>query len=436
MDVQWADMLRLLGSRRPSMLADIAAEVQESGGEPTTSRVDHGFRQQLLAADDATRTSLVQDYIRQELARIMGIDPASLETDQPLSTFGLDSLLALELKNNLESRLDFTLPMAKLMEGPSIASLAAVTSQLISSGQTSGGDSEAGAKTPADEDWSPILALQSNGTRPPLFLLPALGGDIRCYADLVQQLGDDQPVYAFRPRGVDQDLPPHATMEETVQDYIAGLREVQPTGPYHLAGWSAGGVLAFAIGEALERAGEDVGLLALFDAPFPSIFKSVTIDDDTRFLCELLTFASRFSGTNVEISFVELSRLAPEEQFPAALAEARKRGLIPMETPESFIRRLVNVGKANVRALQNYQPHRISTPVQLLVPAIKTALADLPGTSRTPEPDNGWASQLDQAVELHEVEGDHFTMMLGDNAAAIAQHLQRHLTAEADLVVS
>jgi acyl transferase domain-containing protein/thioesterase domain-containing protein/acyl carrier protein len=436
MDVQWADMLRLLGSRRPSMLADIAAEFQQSGGEAPTSRVDHSFRQQLLASDDVTRTLLVQDYIRQELARIMGIDPASLETDQPLSTFGLDSLLALELKNNLESRLDFTLPMAKLMEGPSIASLAAVTAHLISSGSTISSDSTSGSKVPRDEEWSPILALQSEGKRPPLFLLPALGGDIRCYADLVQQLGQDQPVYAFRPRGVDQDLPPHLTMDEMVRDYVIGLREQQPTGPYHLAGWSAGGVFAFAVAEALERAGEDLGLVALFDAPFPSVFKSVNVEDDTRFLCELLSFASRFSGAEIEISFDELSRLAPEEQFPAALAKARERGLIPAETPEPFIRRLVNVGKANVRVLQSYEPSRISTPVQLFVPSIKTALVDLPGAAHSSDTVRAWSSSLGQQFELREIDGDHFTMMLGEPAAVIARQLENQLTLAADATLA
>src|SRR4029079_11711357 len=124
MDAAWSDILRMLGSRRPALLNTIAEEVKDSGGETSTGRVDHAFRQQLLDADDATRKALVQEYIRQELARIIGVDPSGLETDQPLSTFALDSLLALELKNNIEGRLDFTLPMAKLMEGPSIASLA------------------------------------------------------------------------------------------------------------------------------------------------------------------------------------------------------------------------------------------------------------------------------------------------------------------------
>jgi NADPH:quinone reductase-like Zn-dependent oxidoreductase/thioesterase domain-containing protein/acyl carrier protein len=425
MDAGWSDMLRMLGSRRPSLLTKIAEEVKESGGEATTGRVDHAFRQQLIDANDATRTSLVQEYIRQELARIIGVDPSGLETDQPLSTFGLDSLLALELKNNLEGRLDFTLPMAKLMEGPSIASLATVTAELLVAGRQSDASAQAAA-----EEWTPLVALQKLGTRPPLFLLPALGGDIRCYADLVQLLGEEQPVYAFRPRGVDQDLPPHVTMEEMVGDYVAALRELQPAGPYYVAGWSAGGVVAHALAEALEGAGEEVALFAMFDAPLPSVFEGVNVDDDARFLCELVSFASRFSGTDVQIHHEELTKLAPEEQFQFALAEARKTGIVPVETPEAYIRRLVRAGEANVRVLQGYQPSPLTAPIRLFVPASKTALEGLAGIAPVTDDDRGWSGHDGQVVELHEVPGDHFTMMLGDGAAVIAQHLNKLLVTE------
>ncbi len=434
MDARWKDMLRLLGSRRPALLADIAAEAQDSDGEAAGGRVDHTFRQQLLDADEPTRISLVQEYIRQELARIMGTDPATLETDQPLSTFGLDSLLALELKNNLEGRLDFTLPMAKLMEGPSIASLAAVTAQLLSGG-ASAGDADSGKGASEAQEWSPLVALRATGRRPPLFLFPALGGDIRCYADLVQQLDEDQPIYAFRPRGVDQDLPPHLTMDELIGDYLAAMRELRPTGPYYLAGWSAGGDFAFALAEALERAGEEVALIAMFDTPLPSIFDTVSVDDDARFLCELVGFASRFSGTDVPIHYEELAKIAPEEQFQSALAKARECGLIPAETPESFIRRLVRVGEANVRVLQSYKPKRVSAPIRLFVPASKSALADLSGCTVPTEEDLGWSSRVGQTVELQEVPGDHFTMMVGDGAALIAREIGKHLAIAAEPVL-
>jgi thioesterase domain-containing protein/acyl carrier protein len=427
MDAGWSDMLRMLGSRRPSLLADIAEEVRESGGEATTGRVDHAFRQQLIDANDATRTSLVQEYIRQELARIIGVDPSGLETDQPLSTFGLDSLLALELKNNLEGRLDFVLPMAKLMEGPSIASLATATAELLVAGRQTDAEAKAAA-----EEWTPLVALQTAGDRAPLFLLPALGGDIRCYADLVQLLGEEQPVYAFRPRGVDQDLPPHVTMEEMIGDYVAAVRELQPSGPYYVAGWSAGGVVAYALAEALEQAGEEVALLAMFDAPLPSVFAGVNVDDDAGFLRELVSFASRFSGTEIQINHDELTKLAPEEQFQFALAEARKTGIVPAETPEAYIRRLVRAGEANVRVLQGYEPSALATPIRLFVPTSKTALEGLAGIAPVSDEDRGWSSHEGQEVELHEVPGDHFTMMLGDGAALIAQQLNKLLAADAE----
>ncbi|HJQ81546.1 MAG TPA: SDR family NAD(P)-dependent oxidoreductase, partial [Lacipirellulaceae bacterium] len=425
-DAAWDDLLRLYGSRRPVLLQEIAAESQQGDGQKTAGRVDQSFRNELLAADDATRRSMVCDYIRAELARIIGIEPANLEIDQPLSTFGLDSLLALELKNNLEGRLDFTLPMAKLMEGPSIASLAEETVRLVA------GAAPASTSAKVAEEWVPLLALRAGRLGdsstlveglPPLVLLPALGGDVRCYADLVQRLGDDQPVYAFRPRGADQDLPPHRSIEEMIDDYAAALRKLQPTGPYYLAGWSTGGIFAFALTEALERSGEEVALLALLDTPLPSICDEIDLSDDARFLCDLMNYANRFAGTDVRVNYSEVSVLAPEERFNTILAEARRQGIVPSDAPESFIRRIVNVGKANVQVIQGFVPRAISAPVQLFVPTTKGGLAEVSGRELPESNDLGWTTEVGQDVEIHELPGDHFTMMVGEGATQLARQL-------------
>jgi thioesterase domain-containing protein/acyl carrier protein len=426
MDAAWGDMLRLMGSRRPALLADLASEVEEAGGAAAAkSRVDHAFRERLLATDEAGRKVLVREFIRDELARIMGVDPGILEVDQPLSSFGLDSLLALELKNNLEGRLDFTLPMAKLMEGPSIASLAAETVRLVVGGAAGAGDGAAqgtgdGTK---EEVWTPLVALQTEGIRPPLFLLPALGGDIRCYDELVRQLGDDQPAYAFRPRGIDQELPPHQTMDEMIRDYAAAITDIQPRGPYHLAGWSTGGIYAFALAEALERAGEPVALLAMFDVPLPSIVDGVDPDDDVRFLCDLVNFANCFSGTDMRVSYEGLLALPASERFPSALAEARRQGTIPAEAPEEYIRRLVHVGEANVRVIQSYWPREIAGRAQFFVPETKGGLAEIAGKELTEAGDHGWGEFFAGGVELTTVAGDHITMMTADGAAEIVREL-------------
>jgi len=437
MDVQWAEMLRLLGTRRPALLADIAAEIDHTDTTASGSKVDDAFLKQLVGADTTSRQSLIADYIRQQLSRIMGIEPESLRADRPLSTFGLDSLLALELKNNLETRLDFTLPMAKLMEGPSIASLAEDIARLIASEADVTQQVEvkisrdASIRAPAEragEDWTSLLALRATGSRPPLVLLPALGGDVRCYGELVERLGDDQPVYAFRPRGADQDLPPHSTMDEMTDDYAAALRRVQPTGPYHLAGWSTGGIFAFALAQKLERDGHAVGFVALFDTPLPSICEDVDVDDDVGFLCDLINYANRFSGSEMRFTYDRLSAHAPEEAFRLALAEARRQEVVPLETPEHIIRRLVSVGEANVRVIQKYRPSPLaSVPVHLFRPMIKGGLAEVSGRVLEETADNGWTSRLGQSVELHEVPGDHFTMMRDKGAEQIATCLSQLL---------
>jgi len=250
---------------------------------------------------------------------------------------------------------------------------------------------------------------------------------VRCYAGLAQQLGDDQPVYAFRPRGVDQDLPPHLAMDEMIEDYLAALRELQPAGPYYLAGWSTGGVFAFALAEALERCGDQVALLALFDTPFPSICDDVDVEDDARFLCDILNYANRFAGTDVRFTYAALSSQGPQDRFQAALAEARRQGLVPAETPESFVRRLVAVGEANVRVIQGYRPRALRAPLQLFVPAIKTGLAEVSGRKPRDEADHGWSAEIGQLVEIEEVPGDHFTMLVGDGARRLASALSRLL---------
>lgn len=417
MDARWDEMLQLLGARAPTLLAELAAETRPGAGAKPDSRADRPFRERLQRADDETRHGLVREYIRDALARIMGVEPASLDLDQPLATFGLDSLLALELKNNLESRLEFTLPMAKLMEGPSIASLAAVTVQLVTA---SAPDTPGSQGT---EQWVPLLALREAGHRPPLILLPALGGDIRCYAELVEQLDEDQPVYAFRPRGVDQDLPPHLSLTEMMADYLTALRGVQPRGPYHLAGWSTGGVFAFALAEALERADEKVAFVALFDTPLPSICHDVDVADDARFLCDMINFANRFAGTNVQLEYQAMAALSPDERFRHAVAEARRHGIVPRETPEAYIRRLVGVGEANVRVIQQYRPQRLSATVHLFVPLKKGGLAEVSGRTMPEDEDHGWSREIGQTFDLHTVPGDHFTMMLGGGATQLARQV-------------
>ena len=402
MDAQWGDMLRLLGSRRPALLDEIADEVQESGGEVDGGRVDHAFRQQLLAADDATRTSLVQEYIRQELARIMGIEPAepgngsAAEHVRPRFAAGA----GVEEQSGRPARFHAADGQADGRAEHRVAGRgdgAVVERRCASRRQTADRTPTLNAPRNGRRCWR----CDPAGSRPPLLLLPALGGDVRCYADLVQQLGEDQPVYAFRPRGVDQDLPPHLTMDEMIADYLAAVRELQPTGPYHLAGWSAGGIFAFALAEALERAGEEVALIAMFDAPLPSICDDVDVEDDARFLCDLVNFAARFSGRRTSRSITTNCRdLRRRSSFNRRWPKRARAASCRPRRPSRSFADWSTWARPTCACCKVIEPKPTHDADSIVCAGHQNGAGRTLGRTPPSDEDLGWSSRVGQAVEL------------------------------------
>ena len=189
--------------------------------------------------------------------------------------------------------------------------------------------------------------------------------------------------------------------------------------PYYLAGWSAGGVFAFAIAAALKRQGEEVALLALLDTALPSIYRDVDPDDDIRFLCDLVTFTNRFAGTSIDVSYEKLQELPADERFPSALQQARQQGMFPPEVSDDHVRRLVHAGEGMVRASQQFTPRSIDLPMHLFQPEIEGGLFDISGHEQVD--DLGWHSEIGQQLVRERVPGDHFTMLTGDGAAKLAQ---------------
>ena len=104
------------------------------------------------------------------------------------------------------------------------------------------------------------------GDGPPLFCAHPVVGLSWCYLALLPHVDPRFPLYGLQARGLRRPEPLPASMAEMARDYADQIRMAQPSGPYHLLGWSLGGDIAFAIAEELERRGEEVGLLVILDA--------------------------------------------------------------------------------------------------------------------------------------------------------------------------
>jgi len=84
------------------------------------------FRETLRVAESAERGPMLENYLRQELASVLGASSVAVSVEQPLSTMGIDSLMAVELRTKIQSELGVVVPIARVLEGPTLRQLTAL----------------------------------------------------------------------------------------------------------------------------------------------------------------------------------------------------------------------------------------------------------------------------------------------------------------------
>jgi len=118
-----------------------------------------------------------------------------------------------------------------------------------------------------------IVPLQPHGTRAPIFGVPGHNGDVFCYRLLAQQLGDDQPFFGLQPPGVDGQSKPLTNVEKLAAYFAAQIRAYRPDDAYVIAGYCAGGTIAFELARQLLHQGSGIRFVALFTSPYPTAFR-------------------------------------------------------------------------------------------------------------------------------------------------------------------
>ena len=195
-----------------------------------------------------------RDELEAELAKIwcgaLGVDEVGVHDNY----FGLggDSLIAATLFDQIETRLGVKMPLATLFRAPTIGQLAPII--------------EAGSRS---AEWSSLVPIQPEGSRPALYFVHAHGGNVVGYRDLVRHLGPDQPFYGLQAKGLDGLSVETRRIEQIAADYVKEILRHQPTGPYYIGGWCFGSVVAFEMGRQLARKGMEVPLVIMVEARHP-----------------------------------------------------------------------------------------------------------------------------------------------------------------------
>ncbi len=125
MPINWDEWSQIHPATSKSpLLADLVSEATD--GSLASRAVKDGLtRDAFLSTPEEERYDLLESYLREQIARKMGLAASKLDVQQPLTNMGIDSLMAIEVKNQVEAELHVVIPVVQFLQGPTIAQLSA-----------------------------------------------------------------------------------------------------------------------------------------------------------------------------------------------------------------------------------------------------------------------------------------------------------------------
>jgi enterobactin synthetase component F len=207
-------------------------------------------------------------------AEVLQVPAPGAEDD--FFALGGHSLLAVELMLRLREAFGWDPGLGALFEHPSVERLAALVAE----------------KPVSDSGLGPLVRLQQGDEAlAPLFVVHPAGGISWCYGGLARALSPRRSVHGLQAPALAEGVPTPGSLDALAADYVERIRAIRPRGPFHLLGWSVGGILAHAMAVRLRALGEEVGLLAMLDSYPSDVWRAEPEPDENAPLRALLAIA-------------------------------------------------------------------------------------------------------------------------------------------------
>ncbi|WP_190127111.1 amino acid adenylation domain-containing protein, partial [Streptomyces inusitatus] len=314
-----------------------------------------------VACGRAPRTA-TEEALCGLFAEVLGVEKVG--ADVSFFELGGDSLIAMRLIALIRNVLNAEVSIRALIGAPTVEAVA----RSLTGG--SGGD-----------DTGLLLPIRTEGDKPPVFCVHPSTGLSWSYTGLARHLPADRPVYGLQARGFAAGEERPETLEEMAADYADRIRGVQPTGPYHLLGWSFGGTVAQAVATRLQEQGEEVALLVSLDG-YP---------------------APGGAPENAPADFADGAQGAPRNKV-------------------RMLREIHEVNARNVRLLHDFTPRVYRGDLMLFI-----ASEGHPAIGQPAGSPNSWTPYVDGIVESVTVKSDHDGMMKPTPLAEIGRLISARL---------
>ncbi|HWF18044.1 MAG TPA: amino acid adenylation domain-containing protein, partial [Verrucomicrobiae bacterium] len=354
-----------------------------------------------------------KDALEAELKEIwesvLGINPIGVE--EKFFELGGHSLLAVRLVARLEKKFGRKLPLSMVFQAQTIAQMA----QYLRS-------------EPGSGSVSSVVAIQSGGTKPPLFFVHGVGGGMFWgYTNLARSLGPEQPVYVLKSRAMDGQEE-FSSIEQMAAQYVSDIRSMQPKGPYQLGGFCFGGIVAYEMARQFEAAGEQVAMLTVLNSAPPN----------SNYWHFQWTPASMFRfARNLGLLIMRSLRWDPQQRkefLRWKAAQTRRKFSRMLKMPNggsyqfsaeevvdlsSFTRDQRKLWEAHIISLIQFFPKRYKGKVTLFRSRGHPLLCSYDGQC-------GW-DELASQVEMHVVPGEHESILEEPHVRVLAAKLKECL---------
>jgi thioesterase domain-containing protein len=269
---------------------------------------------------------------------------------------------------------------------------------------------------------SHVIPLRTAGAGLPLFCFPGSGGNVHIFREMIAALPEGQPVY-----GIDMewlcDAKDGFTVEQIAAFYLETIRSVQRNGPYHLCGYSFGGLVAYEMAKRLTDEDGGAHLVALLDAPNPALMSNLSADQSARFRRKYLS--DRLGKYARDVFRGDIGAFARRgfaffvSRVGRPFVPIVKWGFRLLNKPLPAAIRSNDPGF--LRAWRAYNPSPYSG-------AIVCFRVEERGPEHDHDPTMGWNACAAGCVQVHVVPGGHVDMMRMPSVGMIAETLAHHLS--------
>jgi acyl transferase domain-containing protein/thioesterase domain-containing protein len=411
---------RILGSAELSQvvatsldLDGLRAEMDAIGAMPDGIDVDSDRAESEVESGHVEALDAIERTLVGFWQELLGVRKVGLRDS--FFDLGGHSLIAVRLFARIKKTYSVEFPISILFEAPTIERCAAAIRQALQIDA----HSELAAPAAAQARHTYLVPMHpgQGGGKTPFILVAGMFGNVLNLRHLAHLLGNERRFFGLQAQGLYGTQPPHEKFEEMASAYLAEVRTVQPHGPYLLGGFSGGGITAYAMALELVAAGEEVALLAMLDTALPQSPK-LRANERARIHWDRVrrrgpAYVTEWVGNRVRW---ELAQMRNRQQVHAGLA-----------MPSEF--RSEEIGAAFRRALANYEVPAYSGVITLFRPKLDVVHKLGPGRVTNAQReflfhDNGWGAHVGR-VDVHEVPGDHDSMVLEPNVRVLAAKLRK-----------